>query len=99
MDRTYELVLEYLNTYLFDPAWNWPDYFFSDRSYQQWAAEDILEELLENDGCDPQETIKDYIYRMENLAEIGAEHGTEFIFMTARETAENILKFLEGGNE
>ena len=40
------VIQDYINTYLFEPRKNWPEEEFAIRSYSRWAANDILERII-----------------------------------------------------
>lgn len=79
----------YISEYLFEPFWNWPPYWFEERSYSRWAANEILERV-KNSQEPPTEVIKDFIRTLDKLSD--TDGSSRRIFMTAKEEAECILR-------
>lgn len=85
------IILKYAEMYLFPPAFSWSKYEFKKRSYQQWAANEIVERVLDNPFDLPLDTIENFMFEMYIYACYSDEdeHRT-FIFQTAVETAEEL---------
>lgn len=85
------IIQKYANMYLFPPAFSWSKYEFKKRSYQQWAANEICERILDHPLDTPLDIIENFMFEMYFYACFSDEdeHRT-FIFQTAVETAEEL---------
>ncbi|MCM1578729.1 MAG: hypothetical protein NC078_08040 [Ruminococcus sp.] len=57
-------IRKYTEEHLFDPATNWPGYYFRERSYSRWAAERIITEVISS-NADPFTVIALFVKRAE----------------------------------
>lgn len=94
MNESVQLVLNYLEEVLFEPGVHWPEHMFAERSYARWAASEIVGILMDHPFEDPDILVEAFmIDMMDHMYQ--AEHPhPRFIFATAKETAEDILKLL-----
>ena len=81
----------YINKNLFTPAWDWSEYEFRRRSYGRWAANEILNRVMEMPETDPFFVILYFRYQMDVLSTVREDSDAEFIFVTARNTADEII--------
>ena len=81
----------YINNNLFTPAWVWSEYEFRRRSYGRWAANEILNRVMEMPETDPFFVILYFRYQMDVLSTVREDSDAEFIFITARDTADEII--------
>ncbi len=85
------IIHDYINKNLFAPAGDWPEYQFEKRSYEIWAANEILNRIIETPELDPLLAILYFRYQMTTLAGIREDSDAEFIFITARDIADKIM--------
>ena len=91
--RIAELVIrEFLDEYLFEPERNWPKREFENRSYERWAAKEILRRLNESRSMGVINTIQKFIEDLYIFEEDSDDWTSVRIFRLAREIAEDILK-------
>lgn len=81
----------YIDKNLFTPALDWPEYEFRRRSYGRWAANEILNRITEMSETDPFFVILYFRYQMDVLSTVREDSDAEFIFVTARNTADEII--------
>lgn len=94
-NRIAELLIgELLEDYLFEPQRGWPKREFENRSYERWAALDILRRIEEEPYVGPINIIQGFIEDMDDFEELSDEWKTVRIFRIAKETATDILKLL-----
>lgn len=86
-----EMIRQYKDEYLFAPRANWPKYWFNERVYARWAAEEIMCRIGQNPKLPPQKIIKHFIKQMDEFALLAEKHEKDYIFITARDEAKNIL--------
>lgn len=86
------VIYNYIEKHLFSPAAAWSDYEFKRRSYARWAACEIMDRVMKSEDKEPFFIILYFIYQTDKLAEIREDSDAEFIFKTARQTAEEILE-------
>jgi len=68
---------------------NWPLCYFNQRSYSRWAANEILELVMDNPFSTPIDIIEEFIIKMDYFSCI--DLSTSLIFSIAKDTAEDIL--------
>lgn len=85
------IIHNYINKNLFIPAWDWSEYEFRRRSYGRWAANEILNRITEMPETDPFFMILYFRYQMDTLACVREGSNAEFIFITARDMADEII--------
>lgn len=83
------IIHNYINKNLFAPDRNWSEYEFRKRCYERWAANEILTRIAEMPELDPFFVVLYFRYQMNVLADI--REDAEFIFITAREIADDII--------
>lgn len=64
MDQIFEVLSEYINNQYEDIDDRWPDYIFEYRSRQRWAANEIINLILQNPLDNPEDIIENFIYKM-----------------------------------
>lgn len=85
------IIHNYIDENLFIPAWNWSSYEFRRRSYERWAANEIIKRITETPEVEPFFIILYFRHQMDTLSDIRENSGAEFIFITARDTADEII--------
>lgn len=86
-----EIIQEYFDQWLFEPNDRWPRVEFNRRSYARWAAKEILMRVqTERNGRTVVDIIEEFRLEMDRFATVDYDRDREFIFVTARETAEDI---------
>ena len=85
-------VLRYLEEYLFEPMKNWPKEEFEKRSYERWAAYEIVESLMDHPFATVDMVIDEFILKMISFAHLAKEKKQQFIF--AIDVAETIRSLL-----
>lgn len=83
------IIHNYINKNLFTPCHNWPEFEFKRRCYARWAAYEIINRIIEIPESEIFLTILYFMHEMDEFA--GIRKDSEFIFITARNTAEEIL--------
>jgi hypothetical protein len=90
---------EYIRAYLFEPKSNWNNFFFKERSYSIWAANEILERLKKQEGRPYGAIIDEFIEYLNDFMYVSKSCVTDDIGVAAIETAVNVKKYiLEGEN-
>jgi len=91
-DVAVTLVTEFIREHLFSPAFSWDKYEFKKRSYEQWAALEIIERIMDRPLDPPIDIIESFMFEMYYYAyHSGDDEQRTFIFRTAYETAEEII--------
>lgn len=96
------VIREYIEKCLFEPNFNWPKYEFDLRSYSRWAANEILERVIEEtlrpppnisgyETKSPINIIKEFIEEMDDFYEVSDSKRIQYICSIAREAAKDIL--------
>lgn len=84
-------IRKYADEWLFPPAADWPAYYFAERSYSIWAANEIINRL-EEESKTPIQVISEFINELHDaINHFGLSRRMEIVFEIAIETAENIL--------
>ena len=84
------LILQgYITEHLFEPGSNWPKFYFDERSYSRWAANEIIERVKEHKTTPPIVIIEEFILELDNYSCINPKN--EELFSFARDAAEDIL--------
>lgn len=93
-EKAVSIIQDYIDTYLFEPGRNWPEYYFKERSYSRWIANEILERIKKQTSISPIDIIEDFINKLDNWScvddKIWPNVKPEEIFSIARDTAEEI---------
>lgn len=88
------VIEDFIEEYLFDGWRTWPTREFQNRSYERWAAFDILRRIDENPNTSPINIIQGFIEEMDRFEEMSDTWPMVRICRIARETSEDILKLL-----
>lgn len=92
VDTAVSIICEYAREYLTSPSFDWPKDEFSKRSYQQWAAYEIIHRIMDHPFTDPVYIIEEFMFEMAMYTGYGEEDETRsFIFQYAVETAEELI--------
>lgn len=84
------IIQEYIRMHLFSPSFSWDKYEFKKRSYQQWAAYEICDRILDHPLDNVFDVIDNFMFEMYIYACYGEDEPRTFIFQTAVETAEEL---------
>lgn len=84
------MIRDYMDQCLFEPSFNWPGWEFDRRIYSRWAANEILERVTKNPMLSPIDAIDQFMDEMDDHSEVSDDRNFQFIFIIARETAEDI---------
>lgn len=93
-DEAITIINEYIDKYLFSPSFSWPKYEFEKRSYQQWAAYEIYDRIMDHSFEDPITVIENFMSEMSIYACYEKTKHRNVIFQFAVETAEDLIKYL-----
>lgn len=86
-----EFIQEYIDQWLFEPNYRWPRLEFNRRSYERWAAYEILNRIrAETAGRKVVDIIEEFRLEMDAYTEVNYDRDRAFIFEVARDTAEEI---------
>lgn len=91
-DEAVTTIFRYLEEYLFEPMKNWPKDEFEKRSYERWAAYEIIESLMDNPFTTADMVIDEFILKMICFANLAKEKKQQFIL--AIDVAETIQSLL-----
>ena len=91
-DEVVTTIFRYLEEYLFEPMKNWPKEEFEKRSYERWAAYEIVESLIDHPFATADMVIDEFILKMIFFAHLAKEKKQQFIF--AIDVAETIQSLL-----
>ena len=91
-DEAITTIFRYLEEYLFEPMKNWPKDEFEKRSYERWAAYEIIESLMDNPFTTADMVIDEFILKMICFAHLAKEQKQQFIL--AIDVAETIQSLL-----
>ncbi len=94
VDTAVSIIREYTDKYLFSPSFSWNKREFKKRSYQQWAAYEICNRIMDHPLDDPIITIENFMFDMAMYACYGEDEARSFIFQSAVETAEELFLLL-----
>lgn len=87
-----EVIQEYIDEFLFEPDLHWPEYEFSKRSSERWAAYELMYHLKQHWNEAPAvDLIIRFIGKMDLYSELNEDSLPSYCFITARETANDIL--------
>lgn len=84
------IIQRYVDEHLFSPSFTWPKHEFRKRSYQQWAAYEICDRIMNKPFDDPITVIERFMFEMAMYACYGEDEQRSFIFQNAVETAEEL---------
>jgi hypothetical protein len=88
-----EIIQVYTDEYLFEPANNWPLYFFEERSYSRWATNELINYIEEHADITPTDAIKDFIDKVSTYAvQDTYNNRARRIFYIARDIATDMLR-------
>lgn len=86
-----QAIIDYIAEYLFEPDANWPKSWFNQRTYSRWAANEILELIIDNPLTSPMIIIDEFLVKMSYYSCVSENQNVNIIFSTAVDTAEDIL--------
>ena len=67
------IIQRYVDDHLFSPSFTWPKYEFRKRSYQQWAAYEICDRIMDKPFDDPITIIENFMFEMAMYACYGED--------------------------
>lgn len=102
IDSPMMTIQNFIDETLFKPDVGWPKYEFQKRSYARWAANEILDRIIQEEmrlpphitGVEPLtplQIIQGFMMETDYFAGIAENKHDRFIFTTARDTAENLI--------
>jgi len=91
-------IMRYIEEYLFEPKASWCKHEFEKRSYSWWAANEILEGVMDHPMSPADTIIEEFIFKMSLYSCVAEDSKVSFIFSIAQDTAEDILAYLKGEN-
>ena len=87
---TIQLIVNYMESHLFEPERYWPKHLFEERVYERWAVSEILQRLLDNPFEFPDIVVEGFMLEMSLYSQM--KDGTPAkVFNVARDTANDIL--------
>lgn len=86
------LIKEFKERYLFPPSKTWPKAEFYKRSYERWAADEILKRIKERPNVGPINVIQGFMEELDYFMDLTDHWASYRIFIVAREISEDILK-------
>lgn len=89
-------VIRYIDKYLFAPTCIWPTYRFDERSYERWAADEIIGRLMDHPFSYPEDIVEVFAMEMDCYSRLKEDPDQNDIFRIAHETAISILDYLKG---
>lgn len=100
-DKDIFALQSYIEEFLFEPKSGWPKECFEDRSYSRWAAQEILERIIQEALQPPPhitsrfprttiEIVVNFIDDLSYLSNVREGSHHKRIFLYARYAAENI---------
>ena len=91
MNEAVILILQdYITEHLFEPAANWPKYYFLERSYSRWVANEIIERIKAQPSKAPIIVIEDFILELDDCCD--RNQNSKTLFSIARDAAEEIIR-------
>ena len=84
------VISEYANENYFDPVISWDKRELEKRSYQQWTAYEICNDIMDHPFVDPVTTIDRFILEMAVNTVKSDDKPSSFVFQTIFETAKEI---------
>lgn len=91
-------IITYMEECLFEPKTSWFKHEFEKRSYSRWAANEILEGVMDHPMSPADTIIEEFIFKMSLYSCVAEDSKASFIFSIAQDTAEDILAYLKGEN-
>lgn len=94
--------ITYIEENLYEPQSNWSEYRFSQHSYARWAANEILELLINNPFARPGDLIERFlinVYHLKTQAKKKKDKKVSDIFKVTIKTAEDLLCLVENTNK
>lgn len=88
------MIIAYINEHLFEPGSNWPKHWFDGRVYSRWAANEILERVMDHPHISAFDTIEEFYFKMNLFSAYSSDEKIDSIFLVALETASDILDML-----
>lgn len=101
-DVATSIIQEYIDEYLFEPEYNWPEEEFYTRCYERWAGNELLERMTNESMRFPEfisakplktpyRVIEEFIDEMDYQAQSTDNKDRHVIFSIARDTAIDII--------
>ena len=90
-DEAVLIIKEYVEKNFVGPSFLWLNNEFKKRSYQQWAAYEICDRIMDHPLDDPCTVIENFLFQMTIYEYYKPNTDSHFIFHTAAETAEELL--------
>lgn len=101
-ERAISVIKEYIETNLFEPKLTWPKHEFDLRCYSRWAAEELLERIINESERLPEyltgrvarrplDLVKEFLDEVHTYLLLYDDSKTSMIFYTAERTAIDII--------
>lgn len=91
-DLSVQTLLRYVDEHLFEPDRKWPLDIFEQRSYERWAAFEMIELIFNNPTKDPKTLIE--MFSLEMMSYSHLYDGKKDMFSIAECVAKDILLLL-----
>ncbi len=91
VDTAVSTIHHYIDEHLFSPSASWGKHEFRKRSYQQWAAYEICDRIMDNPFDDPIIVIEKFVLEMTVYVTHSTNDFRKFIFENAVEIAEDLI--------
>lgn len=88
----------YISEFLFEPQVNWPQLYFDERCYSIWAANEILQRILDHPFIPASKIIDEFAIKCSYFACFTENATANFIFSVALDVADDILDVLRAMN-
>lgn len=85
------IILNYMEECLFEPGLKWPDCYFDQRSYSRWAANEILEQIMNRPTELPINIIEEFMIKMLFFSCKAENEHNSLVFSIAQDTAQDLL--------
>lgn len=83
-------IMRYIEEYLFEPEWSWPQAEFYRRTYSRWAAYEILELVLDHPFIPADVVIDEFMLKMLYLSHTAENVNNSIMFSIAADAADEI---------
>lgn len=90
-EEAIQKIVNYANAYLTEPGANWPKQAVMEHSYERWAVEEILLEIMDHPMTEADLVIEGFILKMEIFLQMTRDSTNNLIFQVAENTAETLL--------
>ena len=92
-DAAVRTIIEYLEN-SDAPEVDWPQQWYEEVCFSRWAAEELINAILDHPMAPAEDTIEEFIIKMEVYASMSEGRDCGRIFSIAAETATEILELI-----